>query len=118
MKATALASFLALLLLTLLWEGWLAPKTHWLFWLGVKTLPLLALAPGLLQNRLRSFVIATLVLLPYLTEGLVLGWTERANGFGWRVTLPYALMETGLVLVFVACASLYVRAARRQRATL
>jgi uncharacterized membrane protein len=118
MKVAALASFFALLLLTLLWEGWLAPKTHWLFWLVLKTLPLLALLPGLLQNRLRSFVIATLVLLLYLTEGLVLSWTERATGFGWRVILPYALLETVLVLVFILSASLHVRATRKQQATL
>ncbi len=112
MKTAALASFIALVLLTLAWEGWLAPKSHWVFWLSVKTLPLLLLAPGLLRNRLRSFVITTLVLLPYLTEGLVLGWTERAGGFGLQQILPYALLETALVLAFILSASLHVRAMR------
>lgn len=110
MKTAALASFLALLLLTLFWEGWLAPKTHWLFWIGVKTLPLLLLLPGVWRLRLRSLVIACLVLLLYLTEGLVLTWTERNSGFGLHQLLPYALLETMLVLAFILSASLHVRA--------
>ena len=116
MKTAALASFLALLLLTLLWESWLAPKSHWVFWLGMKTLPLLVLLPGLLRNRLRRFVIATLVLLPYLVEGLVLAWTERSAGFGWRAILPFALLETVLALAFIVSASLHVRTERTQQA--
>jgi len=115
MRVVSLASFLTLLLLTLAWESWLAPKSHWLFGLSINTLPLVMLLPGLLQNRLRSFVIASLVLLLYLTEGIVLSWTKMAAGFGMRQTLPWALLETFLTLVFIIGASLHVRTARRQR---
>jgi uncharacterized membrane protein len=116
MKTTARAGFVGLLLLTLVWEGWLAPENHWLFWLGVKTLPLLLLLPGVWQLRLRSLVIACLVLLLYLTEGLVLSWTERAAGFGLYQHLPYALLETILTLAFILSASLHVRSTRQAQA--
>ena len=109
---SAVASYLLLIVLTLAWEGWLAPKNPPGFWLTVKSLPLLLPLFGLLRDKLRSHIIASLVLLLYLTEGLVLMWTERSAGFGVRQILPYAVAETLLVLVFILSASLHVRRMR------
>lgn len=114
LQRLALGCYLSLILLTLLWEGWLAPKGPFGFWLTVKGLPLLAPLPGLLRNRLRSYVIASLVLLPYLTEGLVLLWTERALGFAPGSPWPWAGLETLFTLVFILSASLHVRRRRNE----
>lgn len=107
----ALASYLALLALTVAWEGWLAPVPNSPpgFWLTVKALPLLLPLFGLLHGKARSYAWASLLLLLYLTEGLVLLWTERTLGFTRGSALPWALLETLLSLVFIIAAALYIR---------
>ena len=105
----ALTCYLLLIVLTVAWEGWLAPKSSPVFWLTVKILPLLWLLPGLLRHRARSLVVASLLMLLYLTEGLVLLWSERAAGFAPGSSLPWALAETVLSTVFILSASYAVR---------
>lgn len=107
----ALAGYLALLALTVLWEGWLAPVPNSPpgFWLAVKSIPLLLPLFGLLHGKPRSYAWASLLLLPYLTEGLVLLWTERTLGFARGSALPWALLETLLSLTFIVAAALYIR---------
>ena len=107
----ALASYLVLLVLTILWEGWLAPVPNSPpgFWLAVKSIPLLLPLFGLLHGKPRSYAWASLLLLLYLTEGLVLLWTERKLGFARGSALPWALLETVLTLTFIIAAALYIR---------
>lgn len=109
LQRIALASYLLLILLTVLWEGWLAPKAPPGFWLTVKSLPLLLPLFGLLHGRPRSYVMASLLLLLYMIEGLVLLWTERRLGFAPGSALPWALAETLLTLAFIVSASFYAR---------
>jgi len=111
LQRLALASYFALLTLTVAWEGWLAPVPNSPpgFWLAVKSLPLLLPLFGLLHGKPRNYAWATLLLLLYLTEGLVLLWTERALGFARGSALPWALLETLLTLVFIVTAALYIR---------
>jgi uncharacterized membrane protein len=109
LQRIALASYLLLILLTVLWEGWFAPKAPPGFWLTVKSLPLLLPLFGLLHGRPRSYVMASLLLLLYLIEGLVLLWTERRLGFAPGSALPWALLETLLTLAFIVSASFYAR---------
>jgi uncharacterized membrane protein len=108
----ALASYLLLIVLTVLWEGWLAPKAPPGFWLAVKSLPLLLPLSGLLHGRSRSHLLACLLLMPYLTEGTVLLYTERLLGLARGSAWPWAALETLLTLVFIISAALYVRALR------
>ena len=105
----ALASWLALIALTVLWEGWLAPKTPPGFWLAVKALPLLLPLFGLLRGQARSYVWASLLALLYLTEGLVLAWSERAAGLQLDSPWPYALLEAALSALFVVTAAYCAR---------
>jgi uncharacterized membrane protein len=111
LRRLALASYLALLALTVLWEGWLAPVPNSPpgFWLTVKSVPLLLPLFGLLHGKPRSYAWASLLLVLYLTEGLVLLWTERNLGFATGSALPWALLETLLTLTFIAAAALYIR---------
>jgi uncharacterized membrane protein len=106
---TALASWLALIVLTVLWEGWLAPKAPPGFWLAVKALPLLLPLFGLLRGRARAYLWASLLALLYLTEGLVLAWSERTGGLRLDSPWPYALLETVLSALFVVTAAYCAR---------
>jgi uncharacterized membrane protein len=109
LRRIALTSYFALLALTLLWEGWLAPKTPPGLWLTIKSLPLLLPLFGLLRGRPRSYAWASLLLLLYFMEGVMLLYLHRAEGIGAHRVFPYALLETILVLSFIASAAYYVR---------
>lgn len=108
----AWVSYLLLIALTVAWETGLAAKGPAGFWLTVKVLPLLVPLSGLSRGRLRAHVIASLITLLYLTEGLVLLWTERAAGFGLSSPRPWALLEVLLALGFIVSASYTVRTRR------
>jgi len=114
LQRTALASYLLLILLTLLWEGWLAPapKAPPGFWLALKGMLLLVPLFGLLRDKLRSYLWAILLVMLYFMEGTMLLYLHHAEDFALHNVLPYALLETLLTLVFIASAGLYVRSAR------
>lgn len=114
LQRTALTSYLLLILLTVLWEGWLAPapKAPPGFWLTVKALLLLLPLLGMLRDKPRSYLWASLLVMLYFMEGTMLLYLHRAEGFTLHTVLPYALFETLLTLIFIASAGFYVRAAR------
>jgi len=104
-----------MLVLTLLWEGRLAPARYPVFWLALKLVPLLLLLPGLLRDRPKSFVLAGLLMLFYFTEGVVLAWTLRVQPLAWDGARALAWAETALALgIFVSCT---LHARRRFRET-
>lgn len=109
LRPFALSLYVALLALTLLWEGWLAPSRYPVFWLVLKLVPLLLLLPGLLRDRPKSFVLAGLLMLLYFTEGVVLAWTLRAEPLAWDSALGLAWMETVLALGIFASGALHAR---------
>jgi uncharacterized membrane protein len=114
LQRTALTSYLLLILLSVLWEGWLAPapKAPPGFWLTIKALLLLLPLPGMLRDKPRSYLWASLLVMLYFMEGTMLLYLHRAEGFALHSVLPYALLETLLTLAFIASAGFYVRAAR------
>ena len=116
----ALASYLLLILLSVLWEGWLAPapKAPPGFWLTVKALLLLLPLPGMLRDKPRSYLWASLLVMLYFMEGTMLLYLHRTEGFALHSVLPYALLETLLTLGFIASAGFYVRAVRAAGAQL
>jgi len=102
-RAVAIASVVALVLLGLAWELWLAPTGSGT--LAVKVVPLLVPLPGLLRNRLYTFRWLTLMVWLYFIEGVVRATGDRG------VSVLLAGIEVVLCLVlFVACA-LHVRGA-------
>lgn len=114
LQQLALSCYLLLILLVVLWEGWLAPapKTPPGFWLTIKSLPLLLPLPGMLRDKPRSYLWASLLLLLYFMEGTMLLTRHRLEDFALHSVLPYALLETLLTLGFIASAGFYIRAAR------
>lgn len=114
LQGLALASYLLLILLVVSWEGWLAPapKAPPGFWLTLKGLLLLIPLFGMLRDRPRSYLWASLLVMFYFMEGVMLIYLHRAEAFALHNVLPYALLETVLTLGFIITAGFYVRVAR------
>ncbi len=67
----ASGSLIALILLCLAWELWLAPLRPGGSWLVLKTLPLLAPLRGILHGRIYTYRWASLLIWLYVLEALV-----------------------------------------------
>lgn len=107
-RHVALAATLALILLGLAWELWLAPTGSGT--LAIKVVPLAFALPGFWAMRLYTFRWMSLLVWLYFTEGVVRATSDRGLG------APLAALETALSLaLFVACA-LHVRARLREAA--
>ncbi len=104
-RALAVASTIALIVLGLAWELWLAPTGRGT--LAVKVLPLLIPLPGLLRMRLYTYRWLSLAVWLYAAEGAMRAGSER----GLSATLAVTEVVLALVL-FVACC-LHVRARLR-----
>lgn len=92
----ALGSVVALILLCLAWELWLAPTGRGT--LALKVLPLLAAPLGLWRYRMYTYRWVALVIWLYVLEGLVRATSEGGLG-QWL-----AVAEVGLAVVaFTAC---------------
>jgi len=102
-QAGAVASLLALIVLCLAWEIWLAPLRPGGSWLSLKALPLLAPLFGLLHGRRRTFQWTSLLALAYFAEGIVRAWSEPDP------VRTLAVLEIALAVALFACAVLGAR---------
>jgi len=102
----AVGSWIGLVVLTLAWEGWLAPSTYAPpgFWLTIKALPLLIPLFGLLHDRRRAYVIAGLLATVYLIEGVVITWGEWSVPSGNTALWFCSMAELALLALFYAAA--------------
>jgi uncharacterized membrane protein len=110
----SLIFWIALIVLTLLWEGWLAPIQPAGLWLTIKSIPLLIPLFGMLHHKRIHFSIAGLIAMPYLTEGIMISWSEIASEQKNPVLLACSLAEVLLVLAFVFCVYIYLRNTKRR----
>jgi uncharacterized membrane protein len=103
----AAAALVALIVLALLWEKWLAPLRPGGSALVFKALPLAFALPGVLRRRLYTFQWASMLILLYVAEGIVRGMTDAQPSaqLGW--------LETALAVLFLACALAYVAPFKR-----
>jgi len=99
-------SLIALILLCVAWELWLAPLRSGGSWVALKAVPLLAPLPGILRRNLYTFRWSPLLILAYFVEGTVRGYAE--SGFSGQL----ARVEILLALSFFLSALAYVRASR------
>ena len=106
-RALAVSSLVALIVLCLAWELWLAPLRPGGSWLALKVLPLCLPIAGLLKNRMYTYRWVSLVVWLYFTEGVVRAWGDRAPGN------YLALAEVALCLVLFAACLLHVRTRQR-----
>jgi len=96
-RGLALASLIALFVLCLAWELWLAPTGSGT--LAIKALPLLIPMLGLWRYRLYTFRWLSLMIWLYFAEGAVRATSERGLS-AWLAGLEVLLS----VLIFAACA--------------
>lgn len=101
--AVAIASFLGLVAVVLVWNLFYANLPDALFWpvLSFQMLPLLILAPGVLLGNARGHAWACFVINIYFIQGVLAAFDPSRRLFGWA--------EAGLTLVFFCAALLYVR---------
>ena len=92
----AVASLIALILLGLVWELWLAPTGGGT--LALKVFPLCIPLAGLLKSRMYTYRWLSLLVWLYFTEGVVRAWSDKAPG-NWLALLEVLLC----IVLFVAC---------------
>jgi uncharacterized membrane protein len=73
----AAASLVALILLTLAWELWLAPVRPGGSFLALKAVILLAPLMGILKERLYTYQWSSMFILAFFTEGIMRSWGDH-----------------------------------------
>jgi len=101
LRALTVGATLALMVLCLAWELWLAPTGRGT--LALKVLPLLPALPGLLRHRLYTYRWLSLLVWLYALEGLVRFASEP--GIGARL----AALEVALAVGVFTAATVYIR---------
>jgi uncharacterized membrane protein len=105
---TSCAALIALTLLCLAWELWLAPLRPGGSWVALKILPLLAPLAGILRRRIYTYQWSSMLILAYFIEGAVRGYSE--TGLAGQL----ARAEIMLSLLFFCGTIAYVGARRRK----
>jgi uncharacterized membrane protein len=103
----AVGSVLALIVLGMAWELFLAPIRPGGSWLALKVLPLCIPLAGLLKNRMYTYRWVSLVVWLYFTEGVVRAWGDRPPGN------YLAMLEIALCLILFTACALHVRLRQR-----
>ncbi|WP_026361768.1 MULTISPECIES: DUF2069 domain-containing protein [unclassified Methylotenera] len=99
----ASVSLIALIMLCVAWELWLAPLKTGGSMLVLKVLPLLVPLFGILRGKRYTFQWASMLILLYFTEGTVRAWSEHG------LSAKLAGLEIILSLVFFGCAIFYAK---------
>ncbi len=102
LRRVVLGCFIGLILLGLAWELVLAPLRPGGSWLALKVVPLVLALPAIARGQIRSFQWWSMLVLIYLTEGLVRATSDVGLGqsLGWIETALSSL-AFGAILWFV-----------------
>jgi len=98
----ALAAFIDLFILCVCWEWFLSPLRPEGSWLILKALPLLLPMRGIWKGNVYTMQWASMLILLYITEGLV-----RISESGWNFYL--AILETLLATIAFICLLMYLK---------
>lgn len=107
LRRLVVGSFIALIVLGLAWELWLAPLRPGGWALSLKVVPLALALPSLVRDRVRAYQWWSMLILAYLAEGLVRATSDRGP------SVPLAIVEIGLAALAFTGILLYVREAHR-----
>lgn len=99
----AVTSMLALIVLCLAWETFLAPLRPGGSWMALKVVPLLIPLRGILKRDVYTLQWSSMLILLYLAEGTVRGTTDT----GLSAILAWG--EVALVTVFFFASVFYLR---------
>ena len=108
-RLAASASLIALILLCLAWELWLAPLRPGGSYLALKALPLFFPLAGIVGGKRRSYQWSSMLVLAYFAEGVTRAWSERGTA------QALAGIETALSLCFFAATVSYAHATQARR---
>ena len=97
---------IALIVLCIGWELWLAPLRPGGSLIALKALPLALPLGGILGGRRYTYQWSSMLVLAYFAEGVTRGWSETG------VSQTLALLEVVLSAVFFAAAVSYARLTR------
>lgn len=100
-------SLIALILLCLSWESFLAPLKPNSSLLILKAVPLLIPLFGILKGKRYTYQWASMFILLYFTEGVVRAWADTG------LSANLALVEVALTLLFFICAIYYAKLTRK-----
>lgn len=107
LKLGASISLIALIVLCLSWEAFLAPLKPNGSMLILKTLPLLVPLFGVLHGKRYTYQWTSMFILFYLTEGVVRAWSDTG------LSANLALLEVVLSVIFFVCAIFYAKLTRK-----
>mgnify|MGYP000697492058 CR=1 FL=1 len=107
LRLGASISLIALIILSLAWEGILAPIKPEGSKLVFKAIPLLLPLFGILNGRRYTYQWASMFILLYFTEGAVRAWSDTG------VSSNLAIFEVVLSLIFFFCAIFYAKLTRQ-----
>jgi len=100
----AIVSLLALIMLCIAWEMFLAPLRPGGSWMVLKVLPLLVPLRGVIKRDVYTMQWSSMLILIYFTEGIVRGASDRnqlSAILGW--------VEVALVCIYFFCTIYYLR---------
>src|SRR3954469_9427875 len=106
LRATAAVSLVALLVLCLAWELWLAPLRPGGSLVALKALPLALPLRGIFAGRRYTYQWSSLLILVYFAEGVTRGVADRGT------SQICAAAEAALSLLFFAAVVAYARMTR------
>ncbi|QWD86359.1 DUF2069 domain-containing protein [Polynucleobacter paludilacus] len=98
----ALAAYIDLFILCVCWEWFISPLRPEGSWLILKALPLLLPMRGIWKGNVYTMQWASMLILLYITEGLV-----RISESGWNFYL--AILETVLATIAFVCLLMYLK---------
>lgn len=104
LRVLASASLVALIVLCLAWELWLAPLRPGGSLVALKALPLALPLGGIVTGHRRTYQWSSLLILAYLAEGATRAWSEVG------LSRQLAWLETALSVLFFSLAVSYARA--------
>lgn len=103
LQNTCIVSLIALITLTLAWEGWLAPQKSGGSALILKAVPLLFPLFGILHGKRYTYQWSSLMILLYFAEGVVRAWSDHG------LSQHLAMVEVVLTVVYFISAIYYAR---------
>lgn len=106
LRALAAAALVALIVLALAWELWLAPLRPGGSLLALKALPLVLPLGGVLAGRRYTYQWSSMLILAYFAEGVTRAATEAGSA------RALAAAEVTLSLVYFAAAVAFARLSR------
>lgn len=106
LQAIASTALVALIVLCLAWELWLAPLRPGGSLVALKALPLSLPLMGILAGKRYTYQWSSLFILAYFAEGVMRAWAERG------MSQALALAEIALSVLFFVAAVTYARLTR------